>query len=258
VTRASLAGEAKDQDDLKKNIADKLNIPPNAIYMYDNYTTEDEKTLRIDKKTLDILTKVIESCRIYQRFHSEDILKDYHNQPKVPLSQPASNSPVVSRVQPSPSPPVSRVQPSLSPVSRGQPSRPVINNQAPRCPNSKCLNEVDPEWDACPFCGVDIPKIVFPQSVSSDTCSNPNCRAPMKEMFTFCPKCKTPRQAQSQVQSQPQFSTCWSCQYNEVESDWDQCCACGCWLIRPESCCGSAIRPAFFQCPKCKKKLPPQ
>jgi len=241
VTRASLAGEAKQQEELKTSIADRFNIPPNSIYMFDNYTKEDEKTLRIDKKTLDILTKVIESCRVYQKFHSQTLLKDLTKEQPRQVSSPNQ-----SRPAPVQSPTKVQVV-----SSTGQTRSSPQTVSGPKCPNAACKQEVEPEWVSCPYCETDLSKVISPP-VSSDHCHS--CNSPMKEAFKFCPKCKTPR---PQPAPPAQESKCWSCQ-EEVEPDWDECPVCSSLLIRPPSCCGLPIKPAFSHCPKCKKKFPPK
>jgi len=69
VTHASLAGDLKQQEAIKNKIAQKFNIPAGSIYMADNYTSEQEKSMRIDKKTLEILMQAITSCHTFQNFY---------------------------------------------------------------------------------------------------------------------------------------------------------------------------------------------
>ena len=47
-----------------------------------------------------------------------------------------------------------------------------------KCLNSECGEQLEPEWDACPFCGWDV----------SPSC--PHCGTDVNAAWRFCPKCK--------------------------------------------------------------------
>jgi len=76
VTRASTVGGQDEQNGLKTRIATKFSIPESNIYMMDNYTTEKEKSMRVDKMVLDILVKAVDNSKNFQRQWRKILLDD--------------------------------------------------------------------------------------------------------------------------------------------------------------------------------------
>jgi len=192
VTRASLGGDLKQQEIIKTKIAQKFNMPAGSIYMVDNYTTEQEKTMRIDKKTLEILLRAITSCRTFQTFYRKSLLEDIKKNPVDPIppsptkSDPIPPSPIKSDPVPTPSPPSSSL----------------------KC---KCGESVEPSWDECPVCGESLK----PQKI---LCANSHCKKELQPKWAKCPVCKTP--APKKVPTH-----CPKCQ-EAVEPNWDECPVC--------------------------------
>jgi len=76
VTGASIVGDQEEQNTLKKEIAIKFEVPEENISMMDNYTTEKEKSMRVDKMVLDVLVKAIENSKNFQRQWKSSLLED--------------------------------------------------------------------------------------------------------------------------------------------------------------------------------------
>jgi len=61
-----------DEDDqiyIKSEIARRFGLPEYAIYMYNNYQSQTEKKMSIDRKSLEILRHTIECCQTF-RMHN--------------------------------------------------------------------------------------------------------------------------------------------------------------------------------------------
>jgi len=178
VTRASQAGDEAQQSEVQKIIANRFNIPPASIYMYDNYTTEKDKTLRIDRKTLEILMKVIASCTTYQTYFSDKLIGDLKAKP----CHHCGESDIEADFEVCPSCGASLN--SLSCSSCGfdlQPSFKIC----PKCRTPtktklncwSCSEEVESDWTECPACQSFLKR---PEK----------CCVPIKPNFAVCPKCK--------------------------------------------------------------------
>jgi len=76
VTRASTVGGQEEQNAMKKAIGMEFSLPEANIYMMDNYTTEKEKSMRVDKMVLDILVKAVENSKSFQRAWRNRLLDD--------------------------------------------------------------------------------------------------------------------------------------------------------------------------------------
>jgi hypothetical protein len=82
VTRASMEGGSMAQEYLRLKIAEKFTLPAGSIFMYDNYTKEEDKTMSIDRKTLQILNHTINSSISYQKFYKSTLLDILYSEKK--------------------------------------------------------------------------------------------------------------------------------------------------------------------------------
>jgi len=165
VTRAAQAGGIAEQEEVKKIIADKFNIPAGNMYMFDNYTSEKAKTMCIDKKTLEILMKAIESCQTYQTFFIDQLIKDLKKsncgrcqfeveidfsvcpQCGFDLAPPPVFAPNCVKCN-------FALKDNFKICPKCKTVRQPISNKPTTCP--KCHDAVESDWAACASCGADL------------------------------------------------------------------------------------------------------
>jgi len=247
VTRASMEGDSKAQEQLRLKIAEKFTLPAGSIFMYDNYTKEEDKTMGIDRKTLQILNHTINSSISYQKFYKSTLLDILYSEKKTPVKpNPGSGSSkpspaYVSSGYATPKPTPAYVSSKPSPYGSSNPPPNPSPAAGLRC--SACQEEVDSDWENCPYCTAPIPK--------QNICS---CGFALQPKFRNCPKCKKPVTSTS---APPPKKLCPNSSCNsEVEDSWDICPYCEGYLKRPATCCNTPVRPNFAFCPKCRKVFP--
>jgi len=256
VTRASFEGESDAQNSLRMKISEKFNIPAGQIFMYDNYTHEGDKTMEIDRKTLQILAHTLNSAVYYQKFSKNYLLSLINNPPNTQIdtkqtSPVVSNKPITNQNTdgkynkfPLQKTIISNIK-DVHDIPRGRP--PIIEPVAVlKC--VPCGEPVESDWDECPACGRPLSRLCEPR------CER--CGTEVKSHWKQCPKCKFPIKTGAPIV--PPKKYCWNSDCGkEVESDWDNCRGCDAYQIRPVTCCEITIKQNYFKCPRCKKLFPP-
>jgi len=235
VTRAAFEGDSEAQNKLRLKFAEKFNIPAGQIFMYDNYTHQADKTMEIDRKTLQILIHTLNSAVNYQKFYKDTLIK-----PRSPAG--SSNTHDDKQTNPSESYSPKPRYPNNNNNNTTPPRQGYTNTVSKPPPKPinqlrcECSEILESDWDECPACG-------RPCGLS---CAG--CRTELKPNWMKCPKCKLPTSA-------PPKKNCWNPVCGK-EVDSDICRNCDAYQIRPVTCCDTAIRPNFKKCPRCKKLFP--
>jgi len=135
--------------------------------MHENYTVQGEKFMGIDKRTMNIIHRILYDAVDYHNRNRQDLIDDIVNQGahRLRCSNPECKEEVEEDWE-----------------NCAFCSSPIPNQNTPAPPAiqfcSICNNEVEDNWDICPCCEGYLKRPA--------TC----CNIPVRPNFAFCPKCK--------------------------------------------------------------------